>query len=435
MDDFTVYGDSFTSCLENLRKVNLLQKDVPFEFNEDCKKAFDILKEKLVTAPIIRPPDWNIPFELMCDASNYAVGAVLGQRVGRDPHVIYYASKTLDSAQQNYSTTEKEMFAVVIALEKFRSYLLGTKVIVYSDHAALRYLMSKKDAKPRLIRWVLLLQEFDIEVRDKRGAENLVADHLSRLQNTSGDDLVVTEEFPDEQLFTVTSTWPCRNPWYADLVNFLTQNGYPVGITSAQRHKLKNDARCQMIGNIGRRNEMPQTPIIEKATRTNDSKVVVDFVKANIFVRFGTPKAIISDRGTHFCNRVFASLLKKYGVVHRTSTAYHPQTNGLAELSNREVKSILEKTVNFSRKDWSGRLDDALWAYHTAYKTPLNIKLRSKWTGPFVVTKIYPYGAVDIQSMETGNFFKVNGHRLKPFYEGFQPHSVDVNSLNEPSYN
>ena len=112
----------------------------------------------------------------MCDASNHAVGAVLGQRKDRIPHVIYYASKTLDNAQSNYSTTEKELLAIVFALEKFRQYLLGAKVIIYTDHAAIKHLLTKKDSKPRLIRWMLLIQEFDIEIRDKSGKENLVAD-------------------------------------------------------------------------------------------------------------------------------------------------------------------------------------------------------------------------------------------------------------------
>ena len=148
----------------------LLQKDVLFEYNKECKIAFDSLKEKLVSAPIIQPPNWNCPFEIMCDASNRAVGAVLGQRIEKNPHVIYYASRILDSAQCNYSTTEKELLAIMFALEKFRSYLLGTKVIVYFDHAALKFLLKKKESKPRLIRWILLLQEFDLEIRDKKGS-------------------------------------------------------------------------------------------------------------------------------------------------------------------------------------------------------------------------------------------------------------------------
>lgn len=109
------------------------------------------------------------------------------------------------------------------------------------------------------------------------------------------------------------------------------------------------------------------------ALATNDAKVVVQFLQKIIFARFGTPRAIISDEGTHFCNRLFDGLLAKYGVRHKVATAYHPQKSGQAELSNREVKRILEKVVNPSRKDWSIHLDDALWAYRTTYKIPLGM--------------------------------------------------------------
>ena len=126
---------------------NLLAKDAPFVFDDECLRAFKRLKTKLTFAPIIQPPDWKVLFEIMCDAFDYAIGAVLGQRVGKIPHVIYYASKTLNNAQMNYTTTEKELLAIVFALDKFRSYLLGSKVLIYSDHAALKYLFSKKDAK------------------------------------------------------------------------------------------------------------------------------------------------------------------------------------------------------------------------------------------------------------------------------------------------
>ena len=160
---------------------NLLIKDNEFDFSDECLRSFVRLKEALVSAPILQPPDWSQPFEIMCDASDYAVGAVLGQKKDKRSIAICYASKVLDSAQANYTTTEKELLAVVYALEKFRTYLVGSKIIVYTDHAALRYLLAKKDAKPRLIRWILLLQEFDIEIRDKKGSENSVADHLSRL--------------------------------------------------------------------------------------------------------------------------------------------------------------------------------------------------------------------------------------------------------------
>jgi hypothetical protein len=126
------------------------------------------LKKALVIAPIIQPPDWKLPFEIMCDASDFAVGVVLGQTKDRKHYAISYASKTLSRAQLNYATTEKELLAMVFAIDKFRSYLVGAKVIVYSDHAALKYLLTNKDAKPWLIRWILLLQEFDIDIRDKK---------------------------------------------------------------------------------------------------------------------------------------------------------------------------------------------------------------------------------------------------------------------------
>ena len=131
---------------------NLLLKDAEFTWTQECEEAFRTLIAKLTTAPIMQSPDWNLPFEIMCDASNYAVGAVLGQRREGKPFVVYYASRTLNDAQMNYTTTEKELLAVVFALDKFRSYLIGSPVIIFTDHAAVKYLLSKKDAKARLIR-------------------------------------------------------------------------------------------------------------------------------------------------------------------------------------------------------------------------------------------------------------------------------------------
>ncbi|KAL1533430.1 hypothetical protein AAHA92_33314 [Salvia divinorum] len=221
----------------------LLQNDVEFIFDDACKEAFQLLKDRLVSAPIIRAPDWDHPFEVMCDASDYAMGAVLGQKIEGRSYVIFYASQTLSQAQRNYDTTEKEMLAVVYSFEKFRPY------------------------------W------------DRRG-------HFGP----------------------------------------------------------KKTAR-----------------------KVLDSGFYSPSLHRDAYDRYGVPRAIISDQGTHFCNRTIEALMKKYGVHHRLSTPYHPQSNGQAEISNREIKSILEKTVNPSRKDWSRRLEDALWAYRTAYEIPIGM--------------------------------------------------------------
>jgi len=146
----------------------LLAKDAKFVWTDECMDAFNLLKKLLTSAPIMMAPDWNLSFELMCNVGDFALGAVLGQQVDKVPHAIYYASRTLNDAQLSYSTIEKELLVVIFALEKFRSYLIGSKVIIFINHVALKYLFAKKDAKPRLIRWVLLLQEFDLEIRDKK---------------------------------------------------------------------------------------------------------------------------------------------------------------------------------------------------------------------------------------------------------------------------
>ena len=431
----------------------------------------------------MRSPNWELPFEIMCDTSDYAIGVVLGQREDKKAFVIYYARKTLHSAQAYYTTTEKEFLAVIFALEKFRSYIIGSPVTIFMDHAALKYLLSKQDTKPRLTRWILLCQEFNLTIKDKKGVENVVADHLSRLvPESTSHGLPIGDSFPDEQLFSLV-----HYPWYANIVNYLVKEQIPPQWTSQQKRKFlvdikkyyfddpylfkycldqlmrkcvpndeqigvltfchseacgghfstrkttdkilqagcywptlfkdcfefcKTCAQCQQLGGVTRRNMMPLTPILiieildywgldfmgpfppscgylyillevdyvskwveAISTRTNDHKVVLKFLKKHIFSRFGVSRAIISDGGLHFGNQSFGNFLKKYGVTHKVSTAYHPQTNGQAELANREIKHILEKTVAPNRKDWSLQLTDTLWAYRTAFKTILSMSL------------------------------------------------------------
>ncbi|XP_068320645.1 uncharacterized protein [Pyrus communis] len=290
--------------------------NVVFHFDKACMDAFNTLKNELTSAPIIMAPDWSLPFELMCDASDYAVGAVLGQRVNKLPHVIYYA-------------------------------------------------------------------KFDLEIRDKKGSDNVVADHLSRLNENHGvgQPLPLNESFPDEQLFVVQE----KKPWYADFVNYLACGIMRNDLSFQEKKKFLAMVKhyvwdepylfkyCpdQIIRRCVPESEQQSiltfshtlalaVDYVSKwveaiATRTNDHKVVLNFLKDVIFCRFGTPRAIISDGGSHFCNKPFESLMKKYNINHKVATPYHPQTSGQVEISNREIKNILMKTVSPTRKDWSLR--------------------------------------------------------------------------------
>ncbi|GJZ01595.1 reverse transcriptase domain-containing protein [Tanacetum coccineum] len=450
---------------------HLLEKNTPFIFSNECIQAFETLKKTLTEAPILIAPDWDLPFELMCNASDFSIGAVLGQRHEKHFRPIHYASKKMNEAESHYTMTEKEILAVVYAFEKFRSYLILNKSIVYTDHSALKYLFAKKDSKARLLRWVLLLQEFKFKVIDTKGAENLASDHLSRLEN------------PYENVLNmVTFRGDSSTPWFADFANYHAGNFIVKRMSSKQKNKFFKDVKhyfwddpylfkicadqviwrcvagqeaiyiltacqsgptgghyganytaenvfdpgfywpiiyrdahdlvtqcdtCQRQGEISQRDEMPQNSIqvceifdvwgidfmgqfpssrgnkyilvdvdylskwVEaKALPTNDARVVCKFLKS-LFARFGAPRAIISDRKTHICNDQFAKVMLKYGVTHRLSTAYHPQTSGQVEVSNRGLKRIIERTIGENRASWSDKLDDALWAFRTAYKTPI----------------------------------------------------------------
>ncbi|KAJ9552333.1 hypothetical protein OSB04_016378 [Centaurea solstitialis] len=459
--------------------IELLAKDTQFVFSCLCLDAFDTLKKALVSAPIIQPLDWSFPFKLTCDASDFAVGVILGQQKEDRLYVIYYASKTLDSAKMNYLTTEKELLAVVFSIKKFRPYLVGFKVIVYFDHATLRHLLHKKNVKLQLIRWILLLQEFDLKIRDKPGFENFVADYLSRIElGNSSSFLPINYYLFDDQLPAMSSS---DSPWYADIVNFLACDITPYDFKSHQHRKfftmssfifgtshsfivlvpipsfvvayrrirpinlpgllelnppvidqtkrlliltgvtlkclITLDVRslvCQLLHIITNSHDLPcgghtgASKMVAKvlqsgifylpslrmptllygnvtvanaqvelfdvwgidfigsfllsysnqfisrdrrlcveaiASPTNDARVVSKFFKHQISSRFGVPRSVISDGGSHFIESKFKSVLKNYGVQHRT--------------------------VASSKKDWSIKLDDALWAYRTTFKTPI----------------------------------------------------------------
>ncbi|GJR53581.1 reverse transcriptase domain-containing protein [Tanacetum coccineum] len=247
---FLGHAGFYRRFIQNFSKIarpmtHLLEKETPFYFSKECIEAFNTLKKNLTEAPILIAPDWNEPFELMCDASDFALGAVLGQRHEKHFRPIHYASKTLNEAESRYTTTEKEMLAVVYAFEKFRSYLVMNKCTVYTDHSALKYLFAKKDSKARLLRWVLLLQEFDFDVVDTKGAENLAADHLSRLENPHKNELdpkEINEKFPLETLSSIAAL-DSSTPWFADIANYHAGNFVIKGMSTQQKRKFFKDVK------------------------------------------------------------------------------------------------------------------------------------------------------------------------------------------------
>nr|GEV82999.1 reverse transcriptase domain-containing protein [Tanacetum cinerariifolium] len=501
MDDFSVFGNSFQSCLSHLdkrlkrcedtnlclnwenshfmvkegivlghkiskkgievdkAKVDVISKlphpttvkDTPFIVSQECVDAFQTLKRKLSEAPILIAPDWDMPFELMCDASDFAIGAVLGQRQDKHFRPIHYASKTMTEAESKYTMTEKEILAVVYAFEKFRSYLILNKSIVYTDHSALKYLFAKKDSKERLLRWVLLLQEFTFKVVDTKGAENLAADHLSRLENPHQnvlDPKETNETFPLEQLNLVSTRGNQSTLWFAEFANYHAGNFIVKGMSSQQKSKFFKDVKhyfwddpylfkictnqiirqcvasqeaidilkachsgptgchhgpnytarkvfdsgfywptiyrdaqkfvkkcdvCQRQGKITQKDEMPQNSIqvceifnvwgidfMGPFPSSRGNKYIL--VAVDYYSKWVEAKALPTDD---------ARVMQKYGVTHRLSTPYHLQTSGQVEVSNCGLKRILERAVAENRASWSDKLDDTLWAFRTAYKTPI----------------------------------------------------------------
>nr|CAN71935.1 hypothetical protein VITISV_016909 [Vitis vinifera] len=298
----------------------LLVKDAKFLWDERCQKSFEQLKQFLRTTSMVRAPNWQLPFEVMCDASDFAIGVVLGQREDGKPYVIYWSF-----------------------------------IVVFTDHSALKYLLTKQDAKARPIRWILLLQEFNLQIKEKKGVENVVADHLSRLAIThNSHGLPINDDFPEESLLLLEDA-----PWYAHIANYLVTGevlsfSWPSLFKDAHAMCRSCD-RCQRLRKLTRRNQMTMNPILivdifdvwgidfmgpfpmsfgnsyilvgvdyvskwveAIPCKHNDHRVVLKFLKENIFSRFGVPKAIISDGGTHFCNKPLETLLAKYGVKHKS---------------------------------------------------------------------------------------------------------------------
>nr|GEW62564.1 DNA-directed DNA polymerase [Tanacetum cinerariifolium] len=352
---FLGHADFYRRFIQDFSKIarpmtHLFKKETPFVFSKDCIDAFETLKKKLTEAPILVVPDWNLPFEL---------------------------------------------------------------IIVYTNHSSLKYLFSKQDAKPRLIRWVLLLQEFDIIIRDKKGMENLAADHLSRLENPHKDvfeNKKINESFPLEPLGKISSG---STPWFADFANFHAGNFIVKGMSSQQKKKFFKNVKhylwddpylfwiCEnqifkgvcMVKKLLISSKLvmkdPSRAIMVLTSLSRKHKRPQNVIQVcEIFDVWGTDfmGPFPSSRGNMYILVVVDylskweeakalptndALMSKYGVTHRLSTAYYPQTSSQVEVLNRDLKRIVERTVGENRASWSEKLDDALWAFRTACKTPI----------------------------------------------------------------
>nr|GEZ80738.1 reverse transcriptase domain-containing protein [Tanacetum cinerariifolium] len=387
---------------------------------KECGEAFQTLKRKLTEAPILIALDWDMPFELMCDASDFAIGAILGQCQDKHFRLIHYASKTMIEAESNYTTTEKEMLVVMYAFEKFWSYLIMNKSIVYTDHSALKYLFAKKDSKARLLRWVLLLQEFTFKVIDTKGAENLAADHLSRLENPHQnmlDPKEINESFPFETLNLVSTRGNQSTQWFADFANYHAGNFVINGMSSQQKSKFFKDVKHYFWDD----------PYLFKfcadqlIRRCVSGQEAIEFLKACHYRPIGghqgpnyTPKK------TSGQVEVFNHGLKR--ILERAVAGDHRkvQINKLNELRDQAYENSLiykEKTKRLPDSKIKNRvfnIGERVLLFNSRLKI-FSDKLKSHLSGPFTISQVYPYGTVELLQ-PNGSKFKVNGHRLKHYF-------------------
>ncbi|GJR68266.1 reverse transcriptase domain-containing protein [Tanacetum coccineum] len=371
---FLGHAGFYRRFIQNFSKIarpmtHLLEKETPFVFSKDCINAFETLKKKLTEAPILVVPDWNLPFELMCDASDFAIGAVLGQRKTKHFQPIHYA--------------------------------------IYTDHLALKYLINKQDAKPRLLRWVLLLQEFDIIIRDKKGSENLAADHLSRLENPHKDVLEnkdINENFPLETLGVISSE---STPWFADYANFHAGNFIIKGMTTQQKKKFfKDDGE----------NRASWSDKLEDALwafRT-DYKTPIGC----------TPYKLVYGKSCHLPieleHKAYWAL--KHANFNLKTAGDHRklQLNELNELRDQAYEKSLiykERTKKLHDSKIKNRIfniGDRVLLFNSRLKI-FSEKLKTRWSGPFTITQVFPYGTIEL-SQPDGPNFKVNGHHVKHYF-------------------
>eukprot|EP00253_Pinus_taeda_P025813 PITA_25813 len=388
---------------------SLLGKDVEFKWTNDCQGALD----ELVSALILRGPNWALPFDIHTDALNKAIGAALGQVDEKLPYAIYFVSKNLCKAEMNYTVTEKEFLAVVHSLNKFRHYIIGCQTFIHTDHAAIRYLMNKRDVNSRIIRWLLLLQQFHLTIVDKPSKENVVADFLSRLDLPTGEEGTVDDQMPDEHLFSIS----VLSPWFIDIPNYLVSTLFPPHLSSKEKRKIvrKSAPFTWIEGNLFK---LGPDQILRCCAREEE---VFD-----ILLTYHDGPC-----GGHFAAKrtAFKIIQFEYNTL-RVATQLdldlsHAQRERLLQLNGldeQRMQALLHsEVVQLQRKIWHDRhlnekkFQPGDWAllYDSRYKY-LKGKLRTRWLGPYAVENYNENGSTLIRTInEEAIPMFVNGHRLK----------------------
>eukprot|EP00253_Pinus_taeda_P003350 PITA_03350 len=344
-------------------------------WTDNFQEALDTLKSKVVTAPILRGPNWVLPFHIHTNALSKAIGVALGKIDEMLPYAIYFISKNLSKVELNYMVTKKELLAIVHSLNKFRHYITCYHTFVHTDKIEIRYLMNKPNVNASIIRWLLLLQQFDLTIIDKPSKENVVADFLFRLNLLVGEGMV-DDQMSDEHLFSIS----VLSPWFADIAKYLVSTQFPPHLSSKEKSKIarKSTSFTWIGGNLFKigldqilRRCVKDEEVFDILRTCHDGSCGGHFATKRIAFKIlqasyywptlhqdvrRYPRELITDQGSQFTSKLIEDLLTHHRIKHMISTPYHPQANGQAEVTNRGLEGILTKVVSSSRKDWEDPL-------------------------------------------------------------------------------